>query len=102
VEYLTTTIGRQLGLSRILVLSGANIADDVANDQFCESTLACCNITLAKELAVLFQDENFKIDCSSDMHSVELYGALKNVIALGAGAYTWSENIPFPDYYIYS
>ena len=49
----------------------------------------------------MFPPENFKIDCSSDMHSVELYGALKLVIALGAGARTWSENLQILHYYTY-
>ena len=49
----------------------------------------------------MFPPENFKIDCSSDMHSFELYGALKLVIALGAGARTWSENLQILHYYTY-
>merc|ERR1712070_600098 len=47
------------------VLMGANVANEVAKDEFCEAT--------------------FGINVVSDVAGVELCGAMKNVVALGAG-----------------
>ena len=77
------------------------VSNSCAKIRCCKWPVLRVYIKLGKEWAVLFPPENFKIDCSSDMHSVELYGALKNVIALGAGARTWSENLQILHHYTY-
>ena len=77
------------------------VSNSCAKIRCCKWPVLRVYIKLGKEWAVLFPPENFKIDCSSDMHLVELYGALKNVIALGAGARTWSENLQILHHYTY-
>ena len=67
------------------VLMGANVANEVALDEFCEATIGCTNSDHAKSLHALFNTDTFSINVVSDVAGVELSGALKNVVALGAG-----------------
>ena len=84
-QLISTMISRKLKLNKIAVLMGANIASDVAAENFVESTLACEDVEVAEELKQLFSTPNFRITLSSDVAGVELCGALKNIVALGVG-----------------
>merc|ERR1719282_231227 len=64
---------------------GANVANEVASGDFCESTLAIPNIETAKWLKDLFDRPTFKVSATVDVPGTELCGGLKNVIALAAG-----------------
>ncbi|XP_060938015.1 glycerol-3-phosphate dehydrogenase 1-like protein isoform X3 [Limanda limanda] len=69
----------------VSVLMGANIANEVAAEKFCETTIGkknICNGLLFKEL---LQTPNFRITVVDDADTVELCGALKNIVAVGAG-----------------
>uniref|UniRef100_A0AC34RDG3 Glycerol-3-phosphate dehydrogenase [NAD(+)] n=1 Tax=Panagrolaimus sp. JU765 TaxID=591449 RepID=A0AC34RDG3_9BILA len=70
----------------VAVLMGANLAPEVARDNYCEATIG----TKQKEkhgklLKTLFHTENFRINVVDDLEAVELCGALKNIVACGAG-----------------
>ncbi|TMW61302.1 hypothetical protein Poli38472_013765 [Pythium oligandrum] len=67
------------------VLMGANVANEVAAGDFCESTLGCSDLRHGAVLRDLFNAPNFRVDVALDPHGVELCGALKNVVAIGAG-----------------
>lgn len=69
----------------ISVLSGANIADEVAREQFCESTLGYRIDANAQSWLALFHTPRFRVSAVKDIYGVELCGALKNIVALGAG-----------------
>lgn len=62
-----------------------NVANEVAKDEFCEATIG----TRIPEHGALFQrlfdTPTFRITVVSDLAGVELCGAIKNVVALGAG-----------------
>eukprot|EP01034_Spumella_vulgaris_P022468 gene22468-28595_t len=64
---------------------GANVASDVASDAFVEATVASIDINVAKTVASLFDCPEFQTEVSTDQSTVELCGALKNIIAVGAG-----------------
>lgn len=71
--------------SAVAVLMGANVATDVVKGDFVESTLACKDEQAAQTLFSLLNGENFRLQLSTDVSGVELCGALKNVMAMGAG-----------------
>ncbi|KAG8755844.1 glycerol-3-phosphate dehydrogenase [Ceratobasidium sp. 428] len=94
-----TVISSALGIS-CSALSGANIANEVAEDKFCESTLGVPPNPMTtppnedEQLHVLpdsqlwhqlFQTSTFRIRVVQDVEGVCLCGGLKNVIALAAG-----------------
>jgi len=69
----------------VSVLMGANVANEVARDDFCESTVGYNNGANGKVWQRLFDCSTFRIGAINDVAGVELCGALKNVVALGAG-----------------
>merc|ERR1719231_1351927 len=69
----------------VSVLMGANVANEVAQDEFCESTVGYKNKANGEVWQQLFDCPTFRIGTIGDVAGVELCGALKNVVALGAG-----------------
>uniref|UniRef100_A0A3Q8UBN6 Glycerol-3-phosphate dehydrogenase [NAD(+)] n=1 Tax=Nephromyces sp. MMRI TaxID=2496275 RepID=A0A3Q8UBN6_9APIC len=67
------------------VLSGANVAKDVAKEEFSEATIGFDDKESADVWQQLFDKPYFKITGVPDISGVEVCGALKNVIALAAG-----------------
>ncbi|KAF0718326.1 Aste57867_1762 [Aphanomyces stellatus] len=67
------------------VLMGANVANEVAAGDFCESTLGTKHLHQGEVLRQLFHAPTFHVNIALDPHGVELCGALKNVVAIGAG-----------------
>ncbi|CAO3669439.1 unnamed protein product [Rhizopus stolonifer] len=70
----------QLGIP-CTALSGANIANKVALEKFCESTISCEKMVYKN----LFDTPYFCINVIQDTVGVQLCSALKNVVAVGAG-----------------
>ncbi|XP_033901227.1 glycerol-3-phosphate dehydrogenase [NAD(+)], cytoplasmic-like [Acipenser ruthenus] len=69
----------------VSVLMGANIASEVADEKFCETTIGCRNVQHGQIFKELFQTPNFRITVVEECDTVELCGALKNIVAVGAG-----------------
>ena len=67
------------------VLMGANVANEVAKGDFAEATIGCTALAEGKKWCELFNTSDFKVDPVEDVAGAELCGALKNVVALGAG-----------------
>ncbi|MHC5306009.1 NAD(P)H-dependent glycerol-3-phosphate dehydrogenase [Bartonella sp. LJL80] len=70
----------------IAALSGPSFADDVARGLPTAVTIAARNLDLAHDLAALLSGPVFRCYSSDDLIGVEIGGALKNVLALAAGA----------------
>ncbi|ORX58029.1 glycerol-3-phosphate dehydrogenase [NAD+] [Hesseltinella vesiculosa] len=78
-------IERILGIP-CAALSGANIAIEVADEQFSEATIACRRIQEEGPIfQALFHAPYFDVRVIGDISGLQVCGALKNVIALGAG-----------------
>nr|CDS25702.1 glycerol 3 phosphate dehydrogenase NAD [Hymenolepis microstoma] len=67
------------------VMMGANLANEVAENKFCEATIGSLDRARGLELKELFETPNFRISVISDEVGAELCGALKNIVAIGAG-----------------
>lgn len=64
---------------------GANLANEVAEGKFCETTIGIKDQKMAPLLRDLFQTPNFRVAISEDVDAIEICGALKNIVACGAG-----------------
>ncbi|XP_052803874.1 glycerol-3-phosphate dehydrogenase [NAD(+)], cytoplasmic-like [Mya arenaria] len=67
------------------VLMGANLAPEVAEEQFCETTIGCKTEEQGELLKSLFEKPYFRCSVVMDIPTIEMCGALKNVVAIGAG-----------------
>lgn len=70
----------------IVVLSGPSHAEEVAVKDITTITSASSNEDAAKLIQQLFMNHYFRVYTNDDIIGVELGAALKNIIALGAGA----------------
>jgi len=69
----------------VSVLMGANLADEVAREEFGETTIGARNQENGQYLYELFNNPHFQVTVVSDCVGVEIFGALKNIVAIGAG-----------------
>jgi glycerol-3-phosphate dehydrogenase (NAD+) len=84
IQLVSRVIYKALGID-VSVLMGANIASEVARGDFCESTLGGRNEANTKLLYELFHRDHFRISITQDAATVEVCGAIKNIIAVAAG-----------------
>jgi glycerol-3-phosphate dehydrogenase (NAD(P)+) len=69
----------------VAVLSGPNMAVEVARGLPTATVIGCADESCATELQSFLGSELFRIYTSNDVISIELGGSLKNVFALAAG-----------------
>lgn len=69
----------------IAVLSGPNLAREIAAGKPAGTVVASADAPLASEVATLLGSDRFRVYTNPDVIGVELAGALKNVVALAAG-----------------
>merc|ERR1711998_135854 len=69
----------------VSVLMGANVANEVARDEFCESTVGYKSKANGEAFQAMLDCPTFRVGSINDVAGTELCGALKNVVALGAG-----------------
>ncbi len=82
--------------SRVAVLSGPNIAREIAEGKPATSVVAAVDPATAAEVQEVLHNPGFRIYTNNDVVGVELAGALKNIIALGAGVidgYSLGDNV---------
>ena len=70
----------------VAVLSGPSFATDVARGLPTAVTVAAADAALAARLAATFSSSSFRCYSTDDLIGVEIGGALKNVLAIAAGA----------------
>ena len=87
-ETMSEVISGKLGLQDnhpLAVLSGPNLAYEVSRKIPSTTVVASKNIETAQRFLQVFMASHFRVYVTDDVRGVELGGALKNVIALGAG-----------------
>ncbi|TSM44124.1 Glycerol-3-phosphate dehydrogenase [NAD(+)], cytoplasmic [Bagarius yarrelli] len=84
LKLISDVIKEKLGIS-MTVLMGANLANEVAEGKFCETTIGCKSKEHGPLLKELMQTANFRVTVVEESDVVEICGALKNIVAVGAG-----------------
>lgn len=84
-EVLTEAIP-ETNRNGIVVLSGPSHAEDVAQKDITTLTAASSDLIQAQWIQEIFMNDYFRLYTNPDVVGVEIGAALKNVIALGAGA----------------
>ncbi|KAK9701233.1 glycerol-3-phosphate dehydrogenase [Basidiobolus ranarum] len=84
IRLFSEEISETLGIETS-VLSGANIAQEVASEHFCETTIGSRIKEHGDMYRKLFDTEYFRVTVVDDVAGVEICGALKNIVAIGAG-----------------
>lgn len=69
----------------ICVLSGPNLAKEIIQGKLASTVVAGSNSKNAQAAQATLMSNSFRVYTSDDVIGVELAGALKNIIALGAG-----------------
>lgn len=72
--------------ANLCVLSGPNLAREVARDLPCTTVIASESADAAAAAQRLFNSPTFRVYTNADVIGTELGGTLKNVMAIGAGA----------------
>ena len=70
---------------RIAVLSGPNLAKEIISGMPASTVIASADERVAAQAQAMFMSPSFRVYVNDDIIGVELGGALKNIIALGAG-----------------
>ena len=70
---------------QICALSGPNLAKEIAHGLPAAAIIAALDISIAERARELIESPKFFLFTSNDIVGVELSGALKNIVALGAG-----------------
>jgi glycerol-3-phosphate dehydrogenase (NAD(P)+) len=84
-KLLVDVVAEERPSSELSVLSGPNLAVEIARQIPTVAVAASRNSSSASEVAAAFLTPMFRVSPSSDVIGVEIAGALKNVLAIGAG-----------------
>ncbi len=82
INVATEIMGDDISLA---VLSGPNFAKEVANNLPTATTIASHDQQFFNDLVARMKNDRFRVYGSDDLIGVQLGGAVKNVIAVGAG-----------------
>ncbi|MGJ9405693.1 NAD(P)H-dependent glycerol-3-phosphate dehydrogenase [Nesterenkonia aurantiaca] len=84
---MSEVIGAELAVApdRIVVVSGPNLAMEIAREQPTASVVACTSTETAERVAALCNNAYFRPYTNTDVIGVEIAGIVKNVIALAVG-----------------
>ncbi|MDD5245843.1 MAG: NAD(P)-dependent glycerol-3-phosphate dehydrogenase [Candidatus Omnitrophica bacterium] len=85
LKRMSEVIRDELSVSRVAVLSGPTIAQEVARGVPTAAVVACADKKLRNFLQDIFMMERFRVYTNDDVIGVELGGSLKNVIAIACG-----------------
>lgn len=86
LKTMTQIIREEIPVANVAVLSGPSHAEEVGRGIPTTIVVGAKDQETATYLQNIFMSENFRVYISSDMIGIELGGALKNVVALAAGA----------------
>lgn len=82
---MSEVIGEVLAAEKTGVLSGPNLAMEIAQRKITATVIASKTPSVIKEIQMLLSQPYFRVYGSEDVYGVELGGALKNIYAIAAG-----------------
>ena len=82
---ISEIVKEELPDNEYAVLSGPSHAEEVARDVPTTVVVAACKKAIAERVQDVFMAPKFRVYTNPDVIGVEIGGALKNIIALGAG-----------------
>ncbi len=85
LKRMSQVVQESLGKIHLAVISGPNIAAEIARCQPASSVVASSDPEVSFHIQRILMDERMRIYTSNDVIGVELGGALKNPIAIAAG-----------------
>ncbi len=85
-KLLSNYLGEMLP-NPIAFITGPNFAKEVAQGLLTSTTIAATNLSLAKKLSDRLSSKNFSITITTDIITIQIAGAVKNIIAIGCGIY---------------
>ena len=83
-DIITQHLGHLVG-DKVGVLSGPNLAKEIAEEKVAGTVIASDNEGIAIEVKSMLSSNTFKVFSSQDIQGVELAGALKNIYAICCG-----------------
>jgi len=84
-KLMSEVLSEEMPATTIGVLSGPNLAKEIATKQITGTVIASLDDQLNLTIQSLLQSKYFRVYSSSDVYGVELGGALKNIYAIMAG-----------------
>ena len=84
-QTMSEVLARRCPEARIGVLSGPNIAEEIAGGSFTGTVVASPDAELRAFVQRTVHARSFRVYSNPDMQGVELAGALKNIYAIAAG-----------------
>jgi glycerol-3-phosphate dehydrogenase (NAD(P)+) len=73
--------------SKVAILSGPNLALEVAQNKPSATTIACLDLALANEVVNILKNPNFIPFISKDIITNQICGAAKNILAIASGIF---------------
>jgi glycerol-3-phosphate dehydrogenase (NAD(P)+) len=88
LKRMTEVLGEELNpasANRVCALSGPNLAVEIARGKPATTVVAGNDLAVAEQVQDLLTSDQFRPYTNEDVIGVEMGGALKNIIAIGAG-----------------
>ncbi|MCE3254752.1 MAG: hypothetical protein K0R25_246 [Rickettsiaceae bacterium] len=85
LELFSSSIEKTFPKNNYAILSGPNFASEVSDSLPTTTTIASKNKSSTKQIASLLKNDNFLPIISNDVISTQIFGAIKNILAIGCG-----------------
>lgn len=82
---VSEVIAEEWGSVKFALITGPNLADELAMRQLAGAVVASHDLEIAKQIQTLFTTDYYRVYTSTDVMGCEIAGAIKSVIALSVG-----------------
>ena len=83
--FIASIVKKHINTNKLCVISGGTFAVDMIKKVPLGLSLACKNKSTVRAMKKTLQNEYLKLSLTNDIFGVEMYGAIKNVIAIAGG-----------------